>query len=104
MSQRVTWKLRRAGDGFEGEIILPAPVAPVAISTKGRNKQEAIARAASVAKSIATNPILSAVLPPGTPLAVEAISQLAKSPTAQTLKKFAGPGAKRLVSALKSIF
>jgi len=101
---KVQWHLKRAADGWAGIIDIPLPLAPVRVMTKGRNKQEAIARAAVAAKAIATNPLLQAVMPPGTGAAVMAITALAQSPTAQTLTKFAGPGAKRLVKALGKIF
>lgn len=102
-TQRVTWKLKpSAGGGYEGEIVIPLPVAPVKVATRGRNKKEALARAAAAANSIASNPLLAAVLPPGTPLAVKAITELSKDPAA--IARFAGPGAKRLVKALGKIF
>ena len=104
-AQRVTWKLRpAAGGGYEGEIIIPMPVsaAPVKVSTRGANKQQAIQRAAAAANSIVSNPLLSAVLPPGTGVAVKAITSLAADPSAIT--RFAGPGAKRLVKALGKFF
>jgi hypothetical protein len=100
---RVTWNLKpAAGGGWEGVINIPLPVAPVKVATRGRNKKQALARAAAAANSIASNPLLAAVLPPGTSTAVKAITELAVDPSA--LKRFAGPGAKRLVKALGKIF
>lgn len=104
-TQRVKWNLRpSAGGGYEGEIVIPMPVsaAPVKVSTRGRSKQQALQRAAAAANSIVSNPLLSAVLPPGTGVAVKAITSLATDPAAIT--RFAGPGAKRLVKALGKIF
>jgi hypothetical protein len=102
-AQRVTWKLKpSAGGGYEGEVVIPLPVAPVTVTTRGRSKKQALARAAAAANSIASNPLLAAVLPPGTPTAVKAITALATDPSSIT--RFAGPGAKRLAKALGKIF
>lgn len=101
------WMVRRVGpDRFEGTIVINiggagSALAPVAIKTKGRSKREAISRAASVAKAITQNPLVASVLPPGTGLAVEAISRLAKSKDiGAALQSFKGEGAKRLANAL----
>lgn len=104
--QNVKARFKRSPDGssWEGEILIPAPLAPVKVATKGANKRDAIARAASAAQMITSNPILASVLPPGTGLAVNGLLKLAQNPTAKTLAKFAGPGAKRLGKALAKIW
>jgi len=95
------WIVRRVGDHYEGTIVFPAGLSPVKVTTKGRNKREAIARAATFAQSIVANPIVASVLPPGTGLAVEAISRLAKAKDMRAaLQRYSGAGAKRLASAL----
>ena len=99
-----TWKWKRVGGTWVGTVTIPFPGRTVAISTTGRKRVDALLAAATAAKAIASNPLLSAVLPPGTPLAIEAITRIAKSPTAKTLRRFAGPGAKRLASALRKVF
>jgi len=95
------WIVRRRGDHYEGTIVFPAGLSPVAVTTKGRSKREAISRAASVAKAISQNPIVASVLPPGTPLAIEAISRLAKAKdVGAELARYTGDGARRLAAAL----
>lgn len=102
---KIPFTAKKGADGtWQGTFQIPLPVGPATVSTTGRNRQEAVARAAVLAKSIVQNPLIASVLPPGAPLAVAALSKLAQSPTAATLAKFAGPGAKRLGKALKSIF
>lgn len=95
------WIVRRRGDHYEGTIVFPAGLAPVAVTTKGRSKSEAIARAATVAQAIVKNPIVAAVLPPGTGLAVEAISRIAKAKDVRAeVARYTGDGARRLAAAL----
>lgn len=102
-TQRVTWSFKPSPKGgWEGIVEIPFPAAPVKVSTRARTKQDAINRAATAAKQIVSNPLLAAVLPPGSGVAVEAITKLATDPSAIT--RFAGPGAKRLVKALGKIF
>lgn len=58
--------------------------------------------ALSVASSIASNPILSAVLPPGTGAALNAVAQVAHAPNPhKAAAAFTGPGGKRLQAAIK---
>jgi hypothetical protein len=81
---------------------------PVSLKVKGKTKASALASAASVAKQIANNPYLSAVLPPGTGAAISAVEYLSKSAAAGKLekaaKKVVGKGAKRLYKSLKSLW
>jgi hypothetical protein len=59
--------------------------------------------AASIASSIANNPVLSAVLPPGTGAALKAINDVANHPhPAKAAAQFGGPGGKRLAAAIKA--
>lgn len=102
---KTNWQWRKVKGGYEGVVSIPMPDGTAAkVSLTGRNRQEAVARAATFAKKAIENPLIASILPPGTPLAVEALEALSKSPTAKTLKKYAGPGAKRFVKALRSIF
>ena len=81
---------------------------PIKLKAKAKDKASALASAASVAKQVANNPYLSAVLPPGTGAAITAVSYLAKSAAAGKLedaaKKVVGKGAERLKSALSKLF
>lgn len=103
-ANKVTFFAKRSGDGFEGFVTLPFPIAPVRVSTTGQNRADALNRAATAAKQITQNPLIASILPPGTPIAVEALTRLASSPTGKQLAKLVGPGGKRLKSALKRIF
>jgi hypothetical protein len=93
------------GGGFEGHVLIPWPGGAVAkVSLTGRNRQEAVAKAATLAKAAMENPLVQSILPPGTMLAVDTLQRLAKSPTGKMLKKIGGPAKKRVVKALRSIF
>jgi hypothetical protein len=80
------------------------PVTATAVTATGKSKASAVSRAAGLANQIATNPIVSALLPPGAGPALKVAGKLAnavKSGTAKKyLKKLKGPGAKRLMKAL----
>ncbi len=75
------------------------------VKAKGKTKAGAIQNAAQGALAIANNPLLQAVLPPGTGTAVKAVGLLAKAAKSgqagKLLGKLKGPGAKRLAKALK---
>lgn len=94
----VNYKIRKLADGrVEATLIIPAGLAPVEVKTQGRSAQEAVARAASAVTAIVESPVLQAVLPPGSSLAIAAIKKLATSKDIRgALSQFAGPGAKRL--------
>lgn len=81
---------------------------PIRLVATSKTKAGALAKAAGVAAMIANNPLLSAVLPPGSGVALKAIARLSKSAAAGKLekaaKKYAGKGAKRLVKALKKFW
>lgn len=103
----IVWKVQPAGKGFEGTIVMKVigpdgkPQAPIKVSTKASSKRGALARAATVADSILSNPILQAALPPGAPLAIQAVKAIATSTDiGETLSHYAGDGAKRLADAL----
>jgi hypothetical protein len=133
VSSRVDWKIRRTGEGsYEGWIILPVGMAqikqavtappgtplptattaipkPIAIkASSSTSAANALKAAAGVASSIVSNPLVSAIMPPGTGIAVKGIEMLSKSAAAGKLAdaagKLIGPGAKRLASALSSLF
>lgn len=102
MEGRTTWKIRRTQDGYVGVIRFDAGAGPVAVMAGGGNERQALARAAVVANQIAQSPIFQAVAPPGTGAAIKAISMIAKSKDVQrVMRKFAGPGARRLAKVLR---
>ena len=113
----IKWAMKKLPDGsFEGMVVMvPAANAgpwskskPIKLVAKSKTAAGALAKASSVAKMISKNPLLSAALPPGSGVALKAISYLSKSAAAGKLssaaKKVTGKGAKRLYSALKSLW
>lgn len=117
----IKWKLTKSADGWEGSIEIPieipgtlaAPgarrVSGIAVKAKAKDKAVALGKAATVAKMIegqmAAHPELAAILPPGTGLALQAISGIAKSALAgkleSALARHTGPAIKRLGKALR---
>jgi len=102
---RISWKVKRAGRGmYTGTITISFGddgELPMSVAGDGFNPRQALARAAIGAKSIATNPELMAVLPPGTAAAIMAVENLAKArDIGATLARYGGRGAHRLARAL----
>jgi hypothetical protein len=69
------------------------------------SKADAVTRAADIANQIADNPVLAAVLPPGTKAGIAAAVKVADvvkagGPVGATLAKFSGKGARRLAKVL----
>lgn len=112
---KVTWQLKRDGDGWTG--IIDIPINPSAmpgggalrLSAKGQpTKAQALGKAATAGKLIeaqmAAHPELAALLPPGTALALTAMSGIAKSAAVgkleEALSHHAGPAMKRLGKVL----
>jgi hypothetical protein len=114
----IKFKMRRTPQGFDGMIVVPhgacrlpsgtTQPGPLAVKASSKNPAAALAKAANVADAIASNPMLAAVMPPGTAVALKATKFLASSAAAgklgSALKRVSGPGAKRLVSAFKKIW
>ena len=120
--QKIRFKVRRSGNQWEGTIELPLstmralpglapggaprmvpsgmPAHRVLVKAKGSTQKSALNRAAGIAESLMDNPLLQAVLPPGSGMAVSAIKMLAKTGVTKGLKKVTGKGAKRLAKAL----
>lgn len=98
------WKIRRTPDGHVAIVRFRTGDGPNGIATVsaiGADEGDALARAAVLAKQITESPIFAAVAPPGTAAAIKAISAIAKSKDVRAaLSRYAGPGARRLASAL----
>jgi hypothetical protein len=95
------------GGGYTGLIVLPSEGnAIAAVKAKGPTKAAAIDRAAKLAQDIAANPVMAALLPPGTPAALHFAGKLAgavRSGQGRALiekAKSLGAGGKRLAKAL----
>ena len=112
----VTFSARKVRGGWNAVISLPTipgltpagfpPGAPVRfLATERGSKAGALADAAGLAAKLASNPILAAMLPPGTANAVKVTAALAKAANLGKLedvaKKLVGKGARRLAKKLK---
>jgi hypothetical protein len=114
----IAFKMRRTPEGFDGMIVVPHGVCrlptgeampgPLAVKASSKSPTNALAKAANVADALASNPVLAAVMPPGTAVALKATKFLANSAAAgklgSALKKVSGPGAARLIGAFKKIW
>lgn len=121
----IRWHMRKLPNGeWEGMVVLvPAQTIPgapygmpgkltkgkpVKLVSRSQTKAGALAKASSVANKLMANPLVKAALPPGSAVAVKAISYLSKSAAAGQLekaaKKVVGKGAKRLYKALSSLW
>ena len=107
---KIRWQLRRSGDGWTGVIDVPIDGAGAVarVVARGPDKAQALAKAASIADQITSNPVLAAVLPPQAAIALKATKALAKSAAvgklADAARSLAGPGVKRLSKALGGLF
>ncbi len=114
----ISWTMRKLPTGDWAGMITMVPTGPISAThpagkpvrlvATSKTKAGALAKAASVAEMVANNPLLAAVLPPGSGVAIKAIAALSKSAAAGKLekaaKKYGGKGAKRLVKALKKFW
>lgn len=104
--QTVKWRVRRtpAGD-YEGVIRIPGRFTATTVRAVAPTKKDALLQATGLAQEIADNPIVSALLPPGSKLALDTATKLASAAKVGKLAEAAasvvGPGAKRLAKALK---
>lgn len=105
----VAWKLRPVAPGvWEATITVKRMHERAQLPLKRKalapDKASALQQAVSQVASVAKNPILQAVMPPGTSNAIAAIGMVATAAKAGQLgavfKKLKGPGAKRLAKAL----
>lgn len=108
---KLKWEMRKLrGGGYAGIIMLPTGRAGrrkriLRIQATSKSKSSALLKAAGIAASIAENPIMQAVLPPGSSKAIRAVAKLAAAAKLgkleKTLLKYSGKGAKRLAKKLK---
>ncbi len=112
----MTFQARKVSGGWNAVVSLPVlpqftpggfpPGSPLRVVAKDRaTKAGAIQDAASIASKLASNPILAAMLPPGTGAAVAVTEKLMKAVGLgnldQVAKNLVGKGAKRLAKKLK---
>jgi len=106
MTARVNIKPYRGG--YVGSIAAAAPGVPgvVRVSAIGASRADALANAALLAERIASDPVMAAILPPGTANAIKAAKGLAAAAIRgpRTLRRFwgglRGNGERRLAKAL----
>jgi hypothetical protein len=105
----VEWKLRPVAPGvWEATLTVrrlhPGTQLPLKRVALAPDKASAVEQAVSQVAAIAKNPVLQAVMPPGTSNAIAAVGMVAKAAKAGQLgkvfSKLKGPGAKRLAKAL----
>ncbi len=118
----ISWTMKKLPQGGYAGMITLVPIAdgrgamartvrrgrPIKLVATSKTKAGALAKASAFAEKLAANPLLSAVLPPGTGVALKAVSYLSRSAAAGKLSKAArkvtGKGAKRLFKALKKFW
>lgn len=93
---------------YRGKVTVPmqSPMAGrqlVSTQSVGPTKASAVSKAASLASELISNPVAQALLPPGTPLAVQGLKLLADEGPA-ALARFAGPAKERVASVLRRLF
>lgn len=103
---KIAWNIKPIRGGYCATIITPdGRGGAMTIKQRGKTKTDAILKAAGIAARIAGNPIMSAILPPGSAKAIMVAGKLAAAVKlgkgAKFLKKLTGKGAKRLVKKLK---
>ena len=97
---RVTMS-RRDGQ-YLGAVEFDTYDGPITVGASGESQADALANAAGLAESIASNPVLQALLPPGTLLAIRSARTLGKAARAGgsalkgALSRLRGPGKRRL--------
>jgi hypothetical protein len=93
---------RQTSDGCIAAIDLPTHVGAIRVSAVdvGGSFLSGLRAAASIANSIAQNPVMQAVLPPGTGAALRAVNDIANGK--KQPNQFAGPGGKRLAQLAKT--
>jgi hypothetical protein len=100
----VRWNLKPVGDHWEATLVFEAGAHPATVTTKGASPPDALHRATILADQITSSPIFKAVMPPGTGAAISAIKDIASSGPGKVAAKYAGEGAKRLISAVSHWF
>lgn len=101
------FRFKETPSGCVGAIDMPS-AAPgrVSVVASGNSKAEALARAALIAERIASDPVMSALLPPGALPAIKAAKVLAsaanRGPHAlrSLMRRIRGPGKLRLAEVL----
>lgn len=110
MSSDIHWEMSPLpGGGWKGTIRLPV-VGPlsgrsvVSASASGPTKADALLKAGGIADQIINNPVISALLPPGSALALEATKRIARAvkggAAGDVIRQIGGAAGQRLATAL----
>jgi len=101
-------RVRPTASGYVGELVLPVDGAnAITVSGWSDNIRGAIRKASAVAARVASDPMLSAMLPPGAALAIQAAQKLSRAADSgkpalkAALNELRGPGAARLARVLR---
>lgn len=102
-------RVRPTATGYVGELVLPIDGAnAITVSGWSDNIRGAIRKASAVAARVAADPMLSAMLPPGAALAIQAAQKLSRAADSggkpalrAALSELRGPGAARLARVLR---
>lgn len=87
MKQTIRWRLRRQGNEWQGELVLPVGLKGcTTLTASGKTKAEALSRAASLAKATLSNPVLQAALPPQAQALLKGVQLLSKAKVLGKLK------------------
>lgn len=88
---------------------IPHAIGEMRVTGVGYDFASALSSAASIAQAIAGSPVMAAVLPPGTAVALQAVQTIAKAQATggdaaaqQVAAQLSGPGGQRLQKALSS--
>lgn len=87
MKQTISWRVRRQGNEWQGEIVLPVGLKGcTTLTATAKTKSEALSRAASIAKVTLANPVLQAALPPQAQALLKGVQLLSKAKVLGKLK------------------
>jgi hypothetical protein len=78
---KLTWKIRKVADGWEGEATVPLPSGAAAVTTRarGRTRGDAAARTLRAIEDVSRSPLVASLLPPGAGPAIKAALGVARS-------------------------
>lgn len=100
------YKYKDTRRGCVGSLTIPTEVGSLSVAVVGDSRADALGKAALIAERIATDPVMSALMPPQALAAIKAAKGLAAAAKRGTrvLRSFwgriHGPGKKRLAEAL----
>jgi hypothetical protein len=78
---KLTWKIRKVADGWEGEATVPLPSGAAAVTARarGRTRGDAASRTLRAIEDVSRSPLVASLLPPGAGPAIKAALGVARS-------------------------